>query len=91
MPGLLVGEVGVVPLEIPLECLESAKVGDSTAGSPHGIPGGGIQLPGLLQPQLLLHLPESRCQGDLAAPLTSLRLVEIPKTQEVTLQGEKKT
>lgn len=76
----------MVPFEVSIEGLVVGYVRNSTARLLHGIQSGFIQLSGLLQPQLPLHLLQSLVSGHDRLEAAALLCVQVSKPLQITLR-----
>lgn len=75
----------MVPLEVPVEGLVVGHVGDAAARPLHGLHRDLVQLPGLVQPQLLLHLLQGFGGGRHGLEAAAVQRLHVAKLLQVTL------
>lgn len=75
----------MVPLEVPVEGLVVGHVGDAAARPLHGLHRDLVQLPGLVQPQLLLHLLQGLGGGRHGLEAAAVERLHVAKLLQVTL------
>lgn len=80
-----VGDVLVVPLGIPSEGLVVGHVGDAAARLLHCLHRGLVQLPGLVESHLLLHLLQGLGGGRHGLKAAALQRLHVAKLLQVAL------